>query len=425
MSMIQNALIQLEKAAKLVNMDPASFSRPQNIIEKTISIQMDDGNTKEFQGYRVEHNNTRGPYKGGLRFHPEVDLDEVKALALWMSIKTAVIDIPFGGGKGGITVNPKELSEAELEKLSRAYARSMAGVFGPEKDVPAPDVNTNPKIMQWMTDEFIKASQGSKYTTEQLKATFTGKPIEYGGSQGRTEATGYGGFIALEALLKKPEVREKMSDVAPTVAVQGFGNVGYYIAQYLHDKGYKVICVSDSKGAIHDKRQLGMAPNNIMTAKKERGMIGGCYCIGTVCDCENYTQISNNELLELPVDILIPAALGSAIHKDNAQNIKANIIIEMANGPLTPEAEKILLEKNVIILPDVLANAGGVAVSYFEWYQNMHGEKWEKEQVLEKLKEKIEKSFNQVWEKHKEHSTDLRTAAYALALERIAVDKDI
>lgn len=427
-SPFQNALSQLKRAADLLQLDPARLARlsqAQNIVEKNIRIKMDNGSDQNFHAYRVEHNNARGPYKGGIRFHPEVDIDEVKALALWMTIKCAVADIPFGGGKGGITVDPKKLSKNELEQLSRAYVRAMSDIFGPEKDVPAPDVNTNPQIMQWMTDEYIKLArnneQGTKYSEDQLKATFTGKPIEYGGSQGRTEATGYGGFIVLEELLKKLITQQPNNPItSPTVAVQGFGNVGYTIAQYLHNSGkYKVVCVSDSRGAIYDKRHLGMDPKNVLHTKKEKGTIGGCYCLGTVCDCENYTQISNGELLELPVDILIPAALNDAIHKDNARNIKAKIILEMGNGPITSDGEKILLEKGIIIVPDVLSNAGGVATSYFEWYQNMEHETWSKEQVLNKLKELMQKSFLDVWQKREQYQTDLRTAAFILALERI------
>lgn len=448
------------------------LKQPQRTVEIAIPVKMDDGTLRMFHGYRVQHNNARGPYKGGIRFHPQVDMDEVKALALWMAIKCAVVDIPFGGGKGGITVDPKKLSAGELERLSRGYAAAMFDVFGPEKDVPAPDVNTNPQIMDWMVDEYIRLCHserseesranarptfvGDPSATPQddsiLRATFTGKSVGKGGSEGRGPATGYGGFVVLEQLLSQLRLQppatsqqssRQLSAVSsqPTVAVQGFGNVGYTVAQYLHDvglpaehagatepngraanreAGYKVIAVSDSQGAIYDKRHLGMDPGNIIKTKKERGMIGGCYCVGTVCDCENYTQISNDALLELPVDILVPAALEGVINEKNAAKIQAKIVLEMANGPMTPGAEKILLERGVVIVPDVLANAGGVATSYFEWYQNMHNETWDEKMVLEKLKALMERSFAEVFDAQKTYATDLRTAAYIVALKRIS-----
>lgn len=442
MSTFENALSQLERAAVLIKLDPTVFERlkePQHVHEREIEVKMDDGAMRTFHAYRVQHNNSRGPYKGGIRFHPQVDLDEVKALALWMTIKCAVADIPFGGGKGGVAVDPKKLSARELEELSRGYVRAFFDVIGPEKDVPAPDVNTGPQIMEWMSDEFVKVSgvRGQVSDIGQLQAAFTGKPVEHGGSEGREEATGYGGFVVLEAL---KQVSNFQFPVSPTIAVQGFGNVGYFFAHHAHEAGlpaehtgatepngrpadreagYKLICVSDSRGAILDKRALGMDPKNIMSTKKERGMIGGCYCIGTVCDCENYTQISNEAMLELPVDILVPAALEGVIHEKNAPNLKAKIVLEMANGPLTPEGEKILLDRGVVILPDVLANAGGVATSYFEWKQNMDGEKWSKEQVLEKLKEKMETASAEVWRAAQDLKCGLRTAAYAVALKRL------
>ncbi|MBI2552158.1 Glu/Leu/Phe/Val dehydrogenase [Candidatus Uhrbacteria bacterium] len=442
MSTFQSALTQLERAAKLINLDPRILKvleTPEHLHEKTLTIKMDNGSEQEFHAYRVQHNNSRGPYKGGIRFHPQVDMDEVKALALWMTIKTAVVDIPFGGAKGGITVDPKKLSARELEELSRQYARAFFDILGPDKDVPAPDVNTNPQIMGWMTDEYAKLAKGGEQRAKgstpyaigptQLQATFTGKSIAHGGSEGREEATGYGGFVVLEALRVKQRVKslEQRANNStpyalrptPTVAVQGFGNVGYFFAEHAHRAGYKLISISDSRGAILDKRTLGMDPENIMKTKKERGTIGGCYCIGTVCDCENYTQISNEEILELPVDILVPAALEGVLHKDNAHKVKAKIILEMANGPTTPEAERILLERGTLIVPDVLANAGGVATSYFEWKQNMAGEKWNKAQVLAQLKEKLEYAFTEVWRTAQELHTDLRTAAYAVALERL------
>lgn len=408
-----SAMTQLERAAKIINLEPYILDilkRPVRILETGIPVKMDDGSTKIFQAYRVQYNDARGPFKGGIRFHPDADLDEVKALAFWMAIKCAVVNVPFGGGKGGITVEPKSLSLRELQRLSRGWVRAFARYLGPKKDVPAPDVYTNPTVMGWMADEF------GQVVGEWQPAAFTGKPIALGGSQGRTEATGQGGFLVVEALVKKLNLNKEKT----TVAVQGFGNVGFYVAKKLHDAGYSVIAVSDSKGGILDKRNHGMDPENVMKSKKEKGLIDGCYCAGTVCDCENYQKISNAELLEMEVDILIPAALENVITLENAGRVKAKAIVEMANGPTTPEADEIFKQKNIVVVPDVLANAGGVTVSYFEWVQNNIGEAWKREEVLDKLKPIMENSFEEVWGVSIEKKINLRTAAYALALQRIA-----
>ncbi len=423
MSTFQNALLQLERAAKLINLQPELLQKlgePEKIVEHELKIEMDDGSTQTFQAYRVQHSSRRGPCKGGIRFHPQVDIDEVKALALWMTIKTAVADLPFGGAKGGIAVDPKKLSARELEKLSRAYVREFFDILGPNQDVPAPDVNTNAQIMGWMVDEYIRKTQSVKPITPEeelrLRATFTGKPVEHGGSEGREEATGYGGFVILEALLR--ELQSKISNL-PTIALQGFGNVGYFFAHYANQAGYKLVAIADSKGAILDKRQLGMDPTNIMHTKKERGLIGGCYCMGSVCDCENYTQITNEEMLKLGVDILVPAALEGVLNEKNAPKIKAKIVFELANGPTTPQGEHTLVSNGIIVVPDVLANSSGVTASYFEWKQNLENTKWSKEQVLYELREKMNRAFSEVWQTSKALNCDLRTAAYALALKRL------
>lgn len=426
MSPFQSALTQLEQAAKLVSLDAAILKileTPQYTHERTLTITMDNGEDRSFHAYRVQHNNSRGPYKGGIRFHPQVDLEEVKALALWMTIKTAVVDIPFGGAKGGITVDPKKLSTRELEELSRGYARAFFDILGPEKDVPAPDVNTNAQIMNWMADEYTHVACSMKHITQEgklkLQGTFTGKQLGNGGSEGREEATGYGGFVVLQQLLRILRPTPYLLHTPPTIAVQGFGNVGYFFASHAQTAGYKLISIADSRGAILDKRALGMDPKNILKTKQERGLIGGCYCVGSVCDCENYTQISNEEMLGLPVDVLVPAALEGVISEKNAGNVKAKILLELANGPTTPEGERALLDKKTVVVPDVLANAGGVATSYFEWQQNMAGETWGKEKVLLALKVKMEKAFAEVWQIATELNCDLRTAAYALALKRL------
>ncbi len=408
----QRALAQLQKTLELTDTHPDLHHRlkqPDNVVEVNVPVVMDSGETKTFRGYRVQHNNIRGPYKGGLRFHPQVDLDEAKALAFWMTIKNAVIGVPFGGGKGGIEVNPKELSPGELERLTRNFARELAHVIGPEKDVPAPDVGSTAQMMHWIADEY------SKHVGEHSPAVVTGKPIEHGGSEGRTEATGYGGGYALEAVLKKLDsepysgtrrrLAEKESEV--TVSIQGFGNVGVYFAHYAVARGFKIVALSDSKGGMYAPEGVDVAAAE--KYKKEKGTLSGFAG----------KDISNDEILALPVDILVPAALENAITKENAHTVQAKVVLELANGPTTLEADEILKEKNVVVIPDILANAGGVAVSYFEWEQNLRGEKWGKDEVLAKLKEKMEAAAEKVWEKSVSLQTTLRDAAYVVALRAL------
>jgi len=405
------AMLQLKKAATVAQLNPqvlAALQQPQRVLEADLAITLDNGSKKTFKAFRVQYNDSRGPFKGGIRYYPKVDLDEVKALAFWMTMKTGVVGIPMGGGKGGIVVNVKELTAAEIERLSRAWVGAFAKHLGPQTDVPAPDVYTTPQIMGWMVDEY------ARLTGSWQPAVFTGKPLAVGGSLGRTEATGFGGAMIFEELAKKMKLKK-----GATVAVQGFGNVGYYFAEKLHDLGYKIIAVSDSKGGILDIRGKGMDPRNILKTKQAKGMIDGCYCIGTVCDCENYKQITNDELLELDVDVLVPAALENVITEENVGAIKAKAIVEMANGPLTPEADEKLWTRNVVVVPDILANAGGVTVSYFEWAQNLSGLYWTKEEVFKKLHEIMTRSFDDVWAAAKKHKVDLRTGAYIVALQRI------
>lgn len=401
---------QLEKIATLIDLPPLLLERliePDRVITVSLPLRRDDQTTTRYTGYRSQHNNILGPYKGGIRYHEQVSLDEVKALSFWMTIKCAVINVPFGGGKGGITVNPKELSEKELEHLSRLFIRRIAPVIGPETDVPAPDVNTNPKIMSWMADEY------RRIVGRDIPAVITGKPVDKGGSLGRTEATGLGGTYALLTSLKN--LGKKPKDV--TVAVQGFGNVGYYVAHFLAQAGCKIIAVSDSKEGIYVEK--GLNPETTLTCKREKGILSGCYCIGSVCDMKNGKVISNKALLELPVDILIPAALENVITHENAQKIKAQIILEMANGPVTQEADKILRKKGITVIPDILANAGGVCVSYFEWYQNMQNITWTKQEVFDKLKTHMEESVSEMFSTQKKYKGTLRDSAYIVALERI------
>lgn len=407
-----SALAQLERAArfmKIPNGILAQLRVPQRTIDVAIPVVMDDGRTQIFEGYRVQYNNARGPYKGGIRYHPEANMDEVKALAFWMAMKCAVVNIPFGGGKGGVTVDPKKLSAGELERLTRGYTRRLSDIIGPQLDVPAPDVYTNAQVMAWIVDEYAKCVGHPE------PAVVTGKPIEQGGSLGRDTATGDGGFIVLQEFMEKMQRTSK----GTRVAIQGVGNVGYSLALRLFDAGYTIIGLADSKGGIVDKRGLGMDPRNVMKTKEEQGFISGCYCVGSVCDCENYVHVSNAEFLELPCDVLVPAALENQLTAVNASRIKAGIILELANGPTTPEADVLFRERNIVVIPDILANAGGVAVSYFEWLQNMQKEKWTIDEVRKKLATTMLGAFGDVWVTHEQHKTDLRTAAFIVALERM------
>ncbi len=395
---------------------------PHNLHKGMIEVTMDNGKKKEFQAFRSQHNDALGPFKGGIRYHQNVTESEVKALSLWMSIKCSIAGIPLGGSKGGVIVDPKKLSTGELERLTRAYAQFIAPIAGEKKDIPAPDVNTNPQIMAWLLDEY------EKIIGHKAPGTFTGKPLALGGSKGRTKATGYGGILALKYLLgelKKNKnhswTKKPVSQI--TIAVQGFGNVGYYFAQIASDLGFKVVAVSDSKGGIYVKE--GLDPKATHDCKLEKGSLAGCYCVGGVCDLRQGRPISNEELLELPVDILVPGALENVIHKKNASKIKARMIVEMANGPTTPEADEYLMKKDVVIIPDVYANSGGVTVSYFEWVQNIAGFYWEEAEVDQRLDKLMHASFKKMWQRYqilkKDHrdKASLRLAAYILAVERI------
>jgi glutamate dehydrogenase/leucine dehydrogenase len=397
-----NAKRQLETVAEIINLEDDMvelLSEPNKLLRVSIPVKMDDGSMRTFVGFRSQHSNARGPYKGGIRFHQDVSESEVKALSMWMSWKTSTADIPLGGGKGGVIVDPKQLSNSELEKLARGYAKCISEIIGEEKDIPAPDVNTTPEIMDWMSDAYRQASGVDS------NAVFTGKPVESGGSQGRTEATGYGGVYILEELLAAKD--ENIAGMS--VAIQGFGNVGYYFAELAHEQGMKIVALSDSKGGIY--AESGIDPKQAMAYKQENGKLQG------MPESEN---ISNDELLLLDAEVLVPSALENVISKDNADEIKAKYIMEMANGPVTPEADEVLYDRGIISVPDILANAGGVTVSYFEWLQNLQQEKWEKKDVLDKLREKMKTAFKASYESMNKRNVDMRMGTYALAVARVA-----
>lgn len=397
------AVKQLEKAAKVMKLDNEALSilrEPQQILQVSLPVRMDDGKIKVFKGFRVHYNNARGPTKGGIRFHPDETLSTVKALSAWMTWKTAVVDIPLGGAKGGIICNPKEMSAGELERLSRAYMRAMADFIGPEIDVPAPDVYTTPQIMAWMMDEY------ETITRRSAPGVITGKPLTLGGSAGRGDATAKGGMYVL-----KVGAKQKGVDLSKaTIAVQGFGNAGQFAMTLVKEHfGSKVVAISDTKGGIYSEKGLNF--EDILKHKQKTGSVQGLP--GT-------KNISNEELLELGVDVLIPAAIENQITSKNASKIKAKIVLELANGPTTPEADEILHKNNVLVLPDFLANAGGVTVSYFEWVQNIGGYYWTKEEVYEKLDKKMTVSAEAVLSTAEKFKTDPRTGAYVISIQRVA-----
>ncbi|MBT5808086.1 Glu/Leu/Phe/Val dehydrogenase [Candidatus Uhrbacteria bacterium] len=396
----ENALAQLERATSLVAFDEkflAQIQHPNRQVRVSIPVVMDDGSLNVYEGYRVQYNNARGPYKGGIRFHQDADIEEVKALAFWMALKTAVVNIPMGGGKGGVTVNPKEMSEGEIEKLSRGWMRSMAEVIGPKKDVPAPDVNTTPQIMQWMADEF------GKITGDTSGAVITGKPVDAGGSEGRGTATAQGGFYVFEALREQLGLPEQCS-----IAIQGFGNAGQFAAKIWAAAGHKIVAVSDSRGAIRNRD--GLDVDELIEHKSSTRSVSG------FVGAEDFDSI---DVLYEPCDLLIPAALESQIREDNADRVQAKAVLELANGPTTPEADDLLLARNIPVVPDILANAGGVTVSTFEWEQNLKGEHWSEEDVFVRLKEIMVRESLAIASRAAELKTDLRRGAFVIALERI------
>jgi len=396
------ALKQLDEAAKLTKLDHGLhqvLAHPKRVLIVSIPVRMDNGEITVFTGFRSQHNDARGPYKGGIRYHPQVTIDEVKALSMWMTWKCAIADIPYGGGKGGIICNPKEMSDGELERMTRRYAYSIADIIGPHTDIPAPDVYTGGKEMAWIMDTY-SALKGNFVQPEVI----TGKPLAIGGSLGRTEATGRGLSFTVREATKRMKINMKTA----TAAVEGFGNAGQFAAQLLEELGAKVIAVSDSKGGVSNKSGL---PVSALRKHKET--------TGSVVGFPGAKSVSNEELIETECTILIPAALENQITGKNAGRIKAKIVAEAANGPTTPDADEVLYRNGVLTIPDVLANGGGVTVSYFEWLQNLRREYWTEAEVNERLDRNITKAFADVYDTHVKYNVNMRKAGTLLAINRV------
>lgn len=414
-SLLSDANKRLEAALKYVDISEDAIARlqhPKSSLRVSIPVRMDDGSLKVFSGYRVRYDDTRGPGKGGVRYHPGVSLDEVQSLAFWMTFKCALLDLPFGGAKGGITVNPKELSKAELERLSRGYIDAIADTIGVDVDILAPDVYTNAVIMGWMMDQY------STIQRKLCRGVVTGKPLTLGGSKGRDTATAMGAFTVIQAMLSKFEL---IPD-ATTVAIQGFGNAGSTLAGLLHQGGYKIVAVSDSKGGIYTPQGLDIT--SVTKHKNQNREMKAVYCHDTVCSIVEHQVISNQELLTLDVDVLIPAALENQITAANAQDIKAKYIFEVANGPINSDADQILAQQGTYVFPDILVNAGGVTVSYFEWVQNRSGWYWTLDEVNQRLTAKMTAEAEQVWQISQDLNIELRTAAYVHSLTRLGMALD-
>jgi glutamate dehydrogenase (NAD(P)+) len=396
------AVKQLDEAAKLAKLDKGMrdiLASPSRVLTVAVPARMDNGEIKVYTGFRSQHNSARGPYKGGIRYHPQVTIDEVKALSMWMTWKCAIANIPYGGGKGGIICNPKELSENELERITRRYAYAIADIIGPLTDIPAPDVYTGGKEMAWIMDTY-SALKGNYLQPDVI----TGKPLAIGGSLGRNEATGRGVSITVREAAKKLDINLK----GASVAIQGFGNAGQFAANLLAEMGMKVIAVSDSKGAIHNRD--GIEVDSLRSHKLKKG---------TVTDFQSASSIDDSELLELECTVLVPAALENQITRSNAGKVKAKIVAEAANGPTTPDADDILFGNNVLVIPDILANGGGVTVSYFEWLQNLRREYWSEDEVNSRLDTNISSAFNDVYKNHKDFSVNMRKASTLLAINRV------
>lgn len=390
---------QVKNACDKLGTEPAVYEllkNPMRVLEVSFPLKRDDGTIETITGYRAQHNNACGPYKGGTRFHPAVNMDEVKALSTWMTFKCAVTGVPYGGGKGGVIIDPTQYSQAELERVARGFTAAIAPIIGEKVDIPAPDVNTNGQIMAWMVDEY------EKVTGEYAPGVMTGKPVEFGGSLGRTEATGYGVALMAQAAVERLGIKFE----GAKVAVQGFGNVGGYTALFLHRLGAKVICVSDINVTVYDENGLDIEK---MFLDPVKPLVNNGYG----------KEITKEEFFALELDALVPCALENQITSENAGSIRAKVVCEGANGPTTPEADKILRENGILLVPDILANAGGVTVSYFEWVQNLQRFSWTFEDVQEKQRNMMYSAFDDIWDLAKEFDVDMRTAAYMMSIRRI------
>ena len=405
----ENVLKVMDEAAQILgysesDIEPLKY--PERELKVSVPVEMDDGSTRVFEGYRVQHSTSRGPAKGGVRFHPAVNNDEVKALAAWMTFKCAVVNIPYGGGKGGVICDPHELSERELRAITRRFTAAIMPLIGPEQDIPAPDVGTNAAVMGWMMDTY------SMLKGHCVHGVVTGKPIELGGALGRNEATGRGVMFTTRNIMKKLGMEMKGTDVA----VQGMGNVGSITAKLLHQEGMKVVAVSDVSGGVYKKDGLDIPAILAYLGKDRRNLLSGY-------EEDGMSRITNEELLELPVTVLVPAALENQINGSNADKIRAKLIVEAANGPTAAEADPILNDKGVVIVPDILSNAGGVVVSYFEWVQNIQSVSWTEEEVNAKLERIMNNSFDAVYNIAQEKKVPLRTGAYLIAVDRVVKAK--
>lgn len=405
----ENVLKVMDEAAQILgysesDIEPLKY--PERELKVSIPVEMDDGSTRVFEGYRVQHSTSRGPAKGGIRFHPAVNNDEVKALAAWMTFKCAVVNIPYGGGKGGVICDPHKLSERELRAITRRFTAAIMPLIGPEQDIPAPDVGTNAAVMGWMMDTY------SMLKGHCVHGVVTGKPIELGGALGRNEATGRGVMFTTRNIMKKLGMEMKGTDVA----VQGMGNVGSITAKLLHQEGMKVVAVSDVSGGVYKKDGLDIPAILAYLGKDRRNLLSGY-------EEDGMSRITNEELLELPVTVLVPAALENQINGSNADKIRAKLIVEAANGPTAAEADPILNDKGVVIVPDILSNAGGVVVSYFEWVQNIQSVSWTEEEVNAKLERIMNNSFDAVYNIAQEKKVPLRTGAYLIAVDRVVKAK--
>lgn len=405
----ENVLKVMDEAAQILgysesDIEPLKY--PERELKVSVPVVMDDGSTRVFEGYRIQHSTSRGPAKGGIRFHPAVNNDEVKALAAWMTFKCAVVNIPYGGGKGGVVCDPHELSERELRAITRRFTAAIMPLIGPDQDIPAPDVGSNAAVMGWMMDTY------SMLKGHCVHGVVTGKPIELGGALGRNEATGRGVMFTTRNIMKKMGMEMKGTDVA----VQGMGNVGSITAKLLHQEGMKVVAVSDVSGGVYKKDGLDITAILAYLGKDRKNLLSGY-------EEEGMTRITNEELLELPVTVLVPAALENQINGTNADKIQAKLIVEAANGPTAAEADPILNDKGVVIVPDILSNAGGVVVSYFEWVQNIQSVSWTEEEVNAKLERIMNNSFEAVYNIAQEKKVPLRTGAYLIAVDRVVKAK--